>query len=253
MMPDVVVCTPTYRKFDLCHTMITSAMRGTLEPTAFLILDNSCGGFTEYLEQNGISYPDHINIITAERNEGCEPSWNIFMRIMMEHYPDALAVIVNDDIEFHADTIQLLVDDAQGDKAFDGDYKPIYVCGGIAAPNAFSLFLTHPKTLTETLGFFNENFAPAYHADNDMFYRMKLLGYDLVRVENCSASHGEGSATIKAYTPQERALHDKQFQRNSELYQLMWGGLPHEEIYTFPFNGAPMLPILLYLHKKYNL
>jgi GT2 family glycosyltransferase len=175
------------------------------------------------------------------------------MRILAEQQPEALAIIVNDDIEFHADTIQLLVDDAEGDKAFDGDYKPIYVCGGMDAPNAFSLFLTHPKTLIETVGFFNENFYPAYFADNDLAYRMKLLGYELVRVENCNASHGEGSATIRSYTPQERALHDRQFQKNSELYQRMHGGLPGEETFKFPFNGAQMLPILLELKKRYNL
>jgi GT2 family glycosyltransferase len=248
----IVVCCPTYKKFDLCHNMITSAMNGTLAPTAFIILDNSCGGFSEYLEQNHIDYPDHINIITAHRNEGCEPSWNIMLRIVEDKMPHALAIVVNDDIVFHADTIERLVSRALRDKIVYG-YEPIYVCGGLDAPNAFSLFLTHPATLFDKIGAFNENFYPAYFADNDMHWRMELLGYSLIRVEDCSASHGEGSATIKAYTPGEKALHHRQFQRNAHLYELMWGGEPGKETYKFPFNGGNMLYILQELQRQYNL
>jgi GT2 family glycosyltransferase len=233
--------------------MINSAQVGNVIPTGYIILDNSGGKFTEYCTENNVDLPDTVTVIEADHNIGCEPGWNFMMRVLLNHIDrNALAVIVNDDILFHETSIETLVYAALSDFMQWEQYQPIYCAGGIDAPNAFSLFLTHPETLFTTVGPFNSSFAPAYHADNDMYYRLRLLGYDLVRVADCTAEHGEGSATIKTYSEQEELTHHKRFQYGRDLYIRMWGGNPHEETYKVMFNGEDIMRHMVELARQYG-
>jgi GT2 family glycosyltransferase len=240
----LAVCTPTLRKFDLCIQMIDSALAGTKQPDVIYVLDNSAGKFLDYVHEHMLILPDQVRVIVAEHNEGCEPGWNILMRIAMQQFEDIHTLIVNDDIQFYPDTIE---------KLYDARYQGLIVCaGGLEAPNAFSCFLTDPRVLFGTVGPFQENFYPAYYGDNDMHYRMKLMGYDLYRAEGCNARHGEGSATLNTFTPEERRIHDVQFQRNTDMYVRMWGGLPGKERYRVMFNGEDIMKHAMELYQKYK-
>lgn len=240
----LVLCTPTLRKFDLCVKMIASALAGTKKPDMIYVLDNSAGGFLTYLQTNHETLPDCVRILVADHNEGCEPGWNILMRVVLESFKDVHTLIVNDDIEFYEDTLE---------KLYDARYQGLIVCpGGLEAPNAFSCFLTNPRVLFDTVGPFQENFYPAYYGDNDMHYRMQLMGYELYRVEDCNARHGAGSATLNTYTPEERQLHDLQFRRNTDMYLRMWGGLPGKEKYRVMFNGEDIMKHAMELYHMYK-
>lgn len=251
-MPPVVVVCPTFKKFDLCIGMIASAKAGNVAPDAFIILDNSAGGFNVYCQEQGVSLGDNVVVVTTSENLGVACGWNYLLEQVRARIPYALCIVTNDDISFYEDTIEKLVCAAVND-AIDNDcYNLIYCCGAIEAPNAFSLFLTHPQTLFDAIGRFDSSISPAYHEDGDMHYRMKLAGYDLTRVEDCNADHGTGSATLKSFDADETTKHHRQFRRNQEYYERKWGGLPGKETYLFPFNNEDIMQHMLDLHKRHG-
>lgn len=251
-MPPVIVCCPTYRKFDLCVQMIESANMGTVTPDAFVILDNSAGGFTAYCQDHDITFGDDVIVLTPAENMGVAGGWNYLLTQVKDNAPSALAIVVNDDIAFEENTIGALIDAANQDMVQSDAYALIYCAGGIDAPNAFSLFMVHPETFFTAVGRFDETIWPAYFDDNDMHYRMKQKGYDLTRVESCNANHGEGSATIKSYTDEEMQTHHHQFRRNQEYFMRKWGGLPGSEVYTEPFNNENIMFHMIELYKRYG-
>lgn len=258
----MIVCVPTYKRFDLCVQMIESALQGTVKPEHIYILDNGAGEFDTYLNTHTIDLPKECMIIRAQYNMGVARGWNTLLRAVMFTKPDSYAVVVNDDILFKDDTLELfqLYENIQrADREYTDDEmsevgKATIFCGaGIDAPNAFSMFMVHPKTFFETLGPFDETLYPAYYDDNDMHYRMKLVGMDLYRIPNCGAIHQEsGSATLKAYTEDEKARHDHEFRRNQKYYTLKWGGLPSEEKYKAAFNGADLMSTMIRLYQEFG-
>lgn len=248
----VIVGCPAYRKFDLCVKMIESAMQGSVVPDAFLIVDNSAGKFTEYLQENSILFDDTVIINTPPSNLGVAAAWNYILEAVNHSIPDALTIIVNDDVIFNETTIQCMVDKALVDSINNGEYDIMYATGGETAINAFSLFAVHAPTFLKVLGRFDETIWPAYFDDNDMHQRMKLLGLEITHIEGCTADHGDGSATIKSYDVDEINMHHHQFRRNQHYFMLKWGGMPGEEVFTVPFNGENIMQLMLNLHQTYG-
>lgn len=247
----LILATPTYKVFDKCVAMIESAIRGSVVPDRILIMDNSAGKFYPWLQEHGIALSDRVDIITPEYNMGVGRAFNAFLRMVKDVDPTALLMITNDDIVFEENTIEAFVCAAVEQFVRTEEYDLCYCCGGVDAPNAFSLFMVHPETLLNTIGPFDETIYPAYFEDNDMHYRMKLAGFELTRLD-CQANHGEGSATLKAFTNEETALHHHQFRRNQEYFVRKWGGLPGSEVYTTPFDGQCIMTHMAELNKRYG-
>ena len=244
----IYLCSPTYRRFDLWVRMVRSALAGTRQPDMIAVLDNSgTTALTAYLKENApdIYELENLHILNAPRNLGVAGGWNALLEHVKHQDPEAWALVVNDDIEFLPDTIQRFSEAPVYDLMLVGD--------GVHAVNAFSMFFVKPIELLSKVGPFDSTIWPAYYDDNDMHYRMKLLGYGLQPVENCGAVHNEGgSATIKSYTPEERLKHDMQFTRNGEYYMMKWGNLPGNETYITPFNGGDVMEMMKYLYSKYG-
>lgn len=103
---------------------------------------------------------------------------------------------------------------------------------------SFSCFLTSRKLL-DTVGPFDEQFAPAYHEDSDMAYRVRLAGFDIKETKETYFWHME-NATLKVAI----ARKDEDFllavrlgmNHSMELYKAKWGGLPGGELFKTPYN-----------------
>lgn len=98
---------------------------------------------------------------------------------------------------------------------------------------------------TERLGEFDELFAPAYQEDNDMFYRMRLLGMQYARVKDSLMFHTEGGTlrgclTIREMSGEDRVVMVKAIlnaiKQNDRRYAEKWGGSPTQETFRTPFN-----------------
>lgn len=86
------------------------------------------------------------------------------------------------------------------------------------------------RETVDRVGWFDENFWPAYHEDQDYHYRMKLAGIGRRNVLRASAEH-LGSQTIAA---------GYECRNNDEYYRRKWGGDPGQERFLEPFGALDL-------------
>lgn len=237
----MILVTPTYNRFDECIHMIESAYAGTVTPSAVIIVDNSNGKFLAHLRQHKVRVSEHtdLRVYVAPTNYGCSRAWNYGIRSAYSIDPTQHVIVSNDDITFHKDTLELF------ERAIvENPNELIYVCGGIEAPNAFSLFATRLDKMENTIGMFDEFFLYPYAEDGDYARRMMLAGLKLYRIPNAKADH-IGSATIQAYGEDEMLHHHIRFQRNTMYFEMKWGcdhnNWMSQEGFKAPFDNDPQL------------
>ena len=105
--------------------------------------------------------------------------------------------------------------------------------------NHFNFFCLH-KRFIDRVGWFDENFYPAYYEDNDFVYRCVLAGLGVVDAppEMLAKTHHKVSQTINS-DPVYAAGNRHTFnQWNATHYRMKWGGMPGAEKFTTPY-GKP--------------
>jgi GT2 family glycosyltransferase len=223
----ITLCVPTLNRYDDCKKMIQSATKGTISPTTAIIVDQ--GGTFPFHDMH---FTIPIGGTSPGRNIGVAAAWNFMIQAAVESDAEYI-ICANDDVTFHENTVELLYEALLSGAVFA---YPGEANRAGNTMNAFSLFMARPS-LFERIGPFDENFWPAYFEDNDYAYRMKLQGLELTAAP-CSYEH-IGSATRKSLSEQDRTQHDHSFRVIRGYYRAKWGGLPSNEIFTTPFNGAP--------------
>lgn len=163
-----------------------------------------------------------FRVTSTGDNLGVSPTWNKFIKEAKRDGYDAV-IIANDDIRLNTGALSRFVE-AMEENQF------VY----FSEQSAFGFFGFH-LSLIEAVGYFDENFWPAYFEDNDYFYRMQLADVVVRAVSPPSYFHA-GSATIGAFGAERKLMHFHNFQKNKQYYMKKWGGMPHEERYTRPFG-----------------
>lgn len=213
----ITLCIPTLNRYDLLSTLILSAEAGTLKPDLYFIVDNGGKLSSSHLPE----IDNKLQIYKPKENLGVAGSWNY----LIKHSED-FRIISNDDITFDKNTIEVMYSNFDATKLIYPSFasnQNIYSCFSIST-DAYN-----------TLGEFDESISPnyGYFEDNDYDLRLKTL-LDTVgnrRVDYlavpCGYTH-YGSATLKAYSKQERDLHHKKFKIAQDNFQKKWGKLPHD-------------------------
>jgi GT2 family glycosyltransferase len=219
------ICVPTLKRYDTLWEMLRTIEAGTIKPDFYYILDN--GG--QIRDQKVKAPPDVIPrrncyVMYPPENLGVAASWNWFLANV-----PAIRIVCNDDLTFFEDTIETLV------AGLDDDH----VCypAGNPSTNSFSCYVL-PDKIRDAIGGFDEEISPgyAYYEDNDYHLRMLKVGYDLKGIPDSRLGH-VGSATLKAYTPEEMEAHHRKFFRAKINYVRKWGGEPGHELYDTPYNA----------------
>lgn len=252
----IVLSIPTRNQAEFVFSeLLPSVLNGDVVPNLIHLWDNSDdGGLTKFAAEKGAALtnakvtPENVIrnnevgvklVIEGHKtNTALAKVWNYAIR--MSHESDDI-ILSNDDIIFLPDTIKNLL-------ASDADFA---YPAGARAGNSFSLYKIK-KEMWNVVGLFDENFVPAYFEDNDYHFRMKLLGYDITPVTDAEYIH-VGSATIRAYSDEEKALHNAFHRRNQTYYVFKWGGMPHHEQYKIPFNGRDPLEATRQFNSRYVL
>lgn len=101
-------------------------------------------------------------------------------------------------------------------------------------PN-FSCFLI-ARDFFEKVGFFDENFIPAWYEDNDSHYRSKLLGYKEICTNQAPMVHYGGVATSLMDNPNSQPSHD--------YFLKKWGSVTRllDETFKTPYNDPDLTP-----------
>lgn len=196
---------------------------------------NNFKGFAELVHSLG---GHQVEIIVADNwndNLGVSKSWNKFMWETRSPDYDVL-VICNDDVIFHPNAFAQLLDgwnnrpeDAAVVTAINGSVS----YGYHKAPD-YSCFALNPKWIIENIGWFDEEFSPAYFEDNDHHYRVRLAEYEAYSYSQARITH-KGSQTQNA-NPNAPIVTSQMFEKNRAYYISKWGGNPGEEQYSTPFN-----------------
>lgn len=212
-----IVGIPTLNSFDTLHACIESLNAGSLVPDRIYIMDNSGGKFR--------SDVSNVHVVDLEVNRGVSYAWNF----LLSTFPTDIIVICNDDVSFEHHTFETFI----SERLRRNDDTFLYArCN--TGDNAWSCF-SHPYTLIESVGYYDERFFPAYYEDNDMHRRIRLSGREIACID--AAYNHVGSSTLKHYTPEELERHHAYFRSNTAYYIEKWGGLPGHEVFTHPFNG----------------
>ena len=158
-------------------------------------------------------------------NFGVSCAWNQFVRDAKRDGYDAV-IIANDDITLYAGTVPAMV------SALAEGNKFVYAKTSEAEFTLFGLRCD----LVDEIGPFDEKFWPAYFEDNDFWYRMQLAGVTPHPVV-CQGYFHAKSATLGKFGLERKLMHFHNFDKNEQYYIEKWGGLPHAEQYTQPFNA----------------
>lgn len=212
---------PTINRADLLTEALEDIKSMAADLHSFILVDNG---------NQAIHIPEELREIThlhrPASNLGVGGSWNYMLH--KAYYEDGAdnVLLLNDDIVFGkpVNEINTVINN-----------HPNYQA--VVGPKHWSVLLVSKRCL-ETVGYFDEKFFPAYFEDNDYAYRMRLLHLndpgnyqDLAHDVALSPKVFRNSMTIQ----KDKNLNNR-FGENRKYFIKKWGGNPHQETFTKPFN-----------------
>lgn len=190
-----------------------------------LIIDNSVrAGVSEQVAS--IAEDFHAQRMPQGRNIGVAASWNLILRTAFAA-GERDVFIGSTDSFLGAGDLNRALDFARGQRSV-----------GITHLLNWNFFLM-PRQLFQEVGLFDENFHPAYMEDTDYAYRCKCAGVSRSHVSGIGAEH-IGSATIRSDRKYATRCRFTKRLSNAAYYRNKWGGMPGNERFTRPFNGADL-------------
>lgn len=219
---------PTLANHAGLDALCLSAEQGSQKPTGYLIVDN--GGaydgsperhpWMELAAARGAS----VELYRPGRNLGVAASWNW----MLERTLDEGLVIANDDVSLGPSAFADLVD-ALATRPF-------------ATADGWACFAQSPEC-TRRVGWYDENFWPAYYEDNDYALRMHRAGIVPHVIAAESITH-VGWATTRTLGDPEWLREGRE--RNRHYFMAKWcpddtnmAWPTAESACDTPFRGAP--------------
>jgi GT2 family glycosyltransferase len=191
--------------------------------------------FTELMAT--VDYPVLPIVIDNWRgNRGVSAAWNLGMKKSLQA-GNNYAIISNDDVTFEPNVIEQLIYTLKetgavmvSPTAYEKTNTP-----SLRTWSDYCCFAVDINKLISTVGWFDENFYPAYYEDNDMRRRIELAGLDSFTRNDLKINH-KISATQFA-NPSKPVTNQIDMEKNHAYFVKKWGGSPYEEVYTNPFNN----------------
>lgn len=221
----------------------------------FAVLNNF-KGFAESVHSIKTEHDVHLIVKDQWRfNKPLSQAWN---EIAMEAFDKGCdyALVCNDDILFAPDCIDAMV---RCHQALNESENVVMVTPNnimLEIPNPediltyalpegvqtswsehpnFSAFLI-ARDFFEKVGFFDENFIPAWYEDNDSHYRAKLLGYKEICTTSAPMIHYGGVATSMMENPNSQHSHDYFIKKWGSATRLL------EEEFKTPYGDPGLSP-----------
>lgn len=170
------------------------------------------------IDNGDVVEPGAYELVRPGRNLGVAASWN---RILSWEAP--WWAIVNFDLTFAPGDLAKL------DAFMDGRTEPT-----LALLGTFSAFAVNEAAI-QAAGTFDENFHPAYFEDNDFYYRCRLAGVGLHKLDSGLLHRTSSTIGSERVYANENA---RTFPYNALYYKQKWGGPPREERFLTPFDAG---------------
>ena len=217
----VILGAPCVRRLDLLEQLYHSAARGTRPPDLFYIVDNGAGVRSVFSEAACVHSTPKFEVLDHGRNLGVSTAWNIMFNL----FPNEHLIISNDDVSFHANTIEEMVKAAEETDAE-------FIFPATPTHTTFCVFLLK-HSAWQKVGPFDEGFWPAYFEDVDYWHRMRHHGVKMLEITTTCYDHVL-NGYLKAMTPAENKQFHQYMQNNYRRYVRKWGGGPGKETRTVP-------------------
>jgi len=220
--------------------------------THFLLVDNASTDETQGEAMKRVS-----ELFTYQRNGerwGFQRSVNFGVNKGVEEGFDAILVL-NNDIVLHPQAIWRLANRiGKGDIGMAtcmdvaGQTQPMFI-GQLdprerekidEAPHPhFSAFMISAQAW-RIIGEMDELYFPAYFEDNDIHYRMKLVGLPAIVHPPAMFYHYGSRTQNEADEKGTPIVSSPMFENSRALYVKKWGGVPGDEKYETPYNDPSM-------------
>jgi hypothetical protein len=222
---DYVICCPVVNRFDLLDAAVASTA-----PYEMIVIDNSDGKLRDRYKDT-----EHVTVYVPPVPLPFSVTHNLEFRLAQKSGAKYL-VHMHSDAQFPSSKITDLLDKArQAD--FDGRKWLIIF-------SLYEILATYNVQSAIDLGGYDAHLFPFYFADNSLFRRAKLLGYELIEGGGEGVLHnGGGSVTIHSDSKWQ-TCNDHTFPLYAELYRRMWGGSPGQETFNYPFDRPDVFPDL---------
>lgn len=92
----------------------------------------------------------------------------------------------------------------------------------------------------EVGGYFDENFWPNYLEDTDMIWRQQHNGMTTKVLDEITPLIKSAGVSVSLMNPNLKRMVEMTGPRRHNYYERKWGGPPHKEVYTNPFNNPNM-------------
>jgi len=220
MYEQMVLCSTTWRRYDLLNNLILSAENGVRKPDRIVIFDNGRGFWNDN---------PRVEIYRPRTNLGVSAGDNWLFKNVQ-----GFVIVSNDDVELFPYTLEMF------HQFYDtGD---LLVTAGLPILNAFTLFSINQKVI-DTVGYFDESISPgyAYYEDNDFGRRINLAG--LTRSNVTTSAFHVVSGTLKGLKGDEQRDHHRKFGIARSNYERKWGGVTPYEKWNIPYNGKGSLHV----------
>lgn len=130
----------------------------------------------------------NINLYIMDENPGSAAGFNFGLRNMMLNANCPWVLVVNSDIAFYPGVLKRISKHAYNSiesvEKFGLGFTSL-CCGGEWSALVFT------RSLISSVGYFDENFYPAYYEDDDFAIRTHHAGFKALKFHNTSMLHGE--------------------------------------------------------------
>ena len=190
-------------------------------PARIVIVNNNSidPQFRQGLER--LATDRNLDVLHQTRNLGVAASWNLLIGTAIQRGFEWFFIGSNDTF-LHPGSLKAAVDLPKDDDV------------ALWALRGANFFLLNRRTMEE-VGWFDENFYPAYKEDQDYWYRCRLAHKRCMDVPGAGAEH-VGSATIGSNPQYAARNRDTHFHWNLSHYRRKWGGDAGNEQFVHPYN-----------------
>jgi len=250
-MKSLLIHTMAFNQKDLLDQMINS-IDTKLDYDMLIHIHSKNSEILKYLEQ--FKNDKKFNIINIGFNRGVAEAWNDALEYGYESNNYQHILLINSDIKLGSGDLDRMIafSNAKPDKLIAingtrgriGDWEPENLSHGMAC-------MIIPKIAFDQIGYFDENFFPAYLEDCDYYIRLWLsrnlgpikpgfnTGCDpdspLTECVLSGKTHHEGSSVI--YSSKDLfSRNQRTHGANFKYYIAKWGGLNYHETYDCPFG-----------------
>lgn len=255
-MNKILVVLPVINLWDeyTIHCMESIARQKCDVPFEVLIIDNGSTDMTveKAHDFEGRKMPGRVHVVSNQKNNGVSGAWNQGIEWGLANGFTHI-VVSNNDTRFGPFMLQGMYDRMERGGILltsavnvirevvvpddiDGEEHPVNHKADTEAPHPdFACFMVTQKTIDE-VGWFDEEFFPAFFEDNDYHWRCKLAGGDNAAIANTKAVFIHYGSRTQNQAQSGPIVPGEKFRQNEQYFIRKWGGPTGHEQYSKPFN-----------------